>query len=475
MAQLISSERSYMQNFFREFVFVVFYHKRIVVAAWSAFFALSVLLALALPPIYSSSAKFIVSSGTNQLDPLQQDRDYDLKNKMVRILQNQKEIIYSAPVLGKAALVIDSKANATELEELVGKLRKDVKVTPPKGESFEGSNVFYLTYEDKDPERTKAVTMALAEGYLETSGTFSRSKAEYSYDFFRKQVDQLQDEVQRKGVKLREYETTNAAALIDILNLESGKANLEVGPRALLTEATRNRQRLQEELLAIRLQVENLEAGLKEREIPVLQPEMEVAGRAISTYRNKIAQLQLQINEMSTQFTAEFEPRRALAKELGLTVSLLREEVNTYIRSKRVEMTTIDRKTAEIDNQILHLEQTISETAQQRSTYEALKQEYTIANRAYTEAVAKMEQARLASAVNQDVQNITIVEHPQLPFKPVKPNRVLIIILGMIGGIFVGVAIALVVDFFDHTIKSPEDIERWLEVPALCSISRISG
>lgn len=475
MAQLISSERSHVQNFFREFVFVIFYHKRTVVAAWSAFFVLSVLLALVLPAIYSSSAKFIVSSGTNQLDPLQQDRDYDLKNKMVRILQNQKEIIYSAPVLGKAALIIDPKADATELEALIAKLRKDVKVTPPKGESFEGSNVFYLTYEDKDPERTKAVTTALADGYLETSGTFSRSKAEYSYDFFRKQVDQLQDEVQRKGVKLREYETTNAAALIDILNLESGKANLEVGPRALLTESTRNKQKLQEELLSIRLQVENLEAGMRERDIPVLQPEMEVAGRAISTYRNKIAQLQLQINEMSTQYTAEFEPRKALAKELNLTVVLLREEVRTYIRSKLVEINTIEKKVAEIDNQILHYEQSIAETAQQRSTYEALKQEYTIANRAYTEAVAKMEQARMASAVNQDVQNITIVEQPQLSFKPVKPNRVLIVILGMIGGIFVGVAIALVVDFFDHTIKSPEDIERWLEVPALGSISRISG
>ena len=235
MAQIVTSERSYMQNFAREFVFIVFYNKKYILAAWAGFFALSVLLAIFLPPIYSSSAKFIVSSGASQLDPLQQDRDYDLKNKMVRILQNQKEIIYSSTVLAKAARVIEPDAAPKDVEEIVSRLRKDVKVTPPKGESFEGSNVFYLTYEGKNPERTMEVAKTLAEAYLEASGTFARSKAEYSYEFFRKQVEQLQDEVQRKSVKLREFETANAAALIDILNLESGKTTQELGPRPCST------------------------------------------------------------------------------------------------------------------------------------------------------------------------------------------------------------------------------------------------
>lgn len=475
MAQIVTSERSYMQNFAREFVFIVFYNKKYILAAWAGFFALSVLLAIFLPPIYSSSAKFIVSSGASQLDPLQQDRDYDLKNKMVRILQNQKEIIYSSTVLAKAARVIEPDAAPKDVEEIVSRLRKDVKVTPPKGESFEGSNVFYLTYEGKNPERTMEVAKTLAEAYLEASGTFARSKAEYSYEFFRKQVEQLQDEVQRKSVKLREFETANAAALIDILNLESGKTTQELGPRAMLNEATRNKMRFQEEMLGIEMQLETLEKGLKDRDVPLLLPEMEVAGRAMAVYRFKIAQLQLQINEMSTQFTPEFEPRKALVKELSLTLELLRREVQDYIKAKRMEISAMQAKIAEIDNQIVHYEASIGETAQQRSTYETLKQEFALANRAYADAVSKLDQARMASSVNQDVQNITFVEAPQLPFQPDKPNRLLLVFMGLVGGLFVGVALAMVLDFFDHTIKSVEDIERWLEIPALGSVNRITS
>lgn len=473
MNAIAMPQKSYTQSFIREMVFVVFYKKKLIIGPWVAFFALSVVLAFILPPVYSSSAKFIVSASSNQLDPLQQERDYDLKNKMVRILQNQKEIIFSAAVLEKAAKVLAPEADPSALEKIVSKLKTSVKVTPPKGESFEGSNVFYLTYEDTNPALAKDITTALADGYLEASERFSHSKSEYSYDFFRQQVDQLQEAVQRKGAKLREYETANASSLIDILNLESGKANMEVGPRALLQEASRNRRQLQEDLIGVTLLIERLEANLKENDIPILLPEMEVAGRAMSTYRNKVAQLQLQINEMSTQYTAAFEPRQELAKELALTVKLLRNEVKNYIEAKRIEQNTMRSKIAEIDKQLSKYEASIAATAVQRSTYEAIKQEYSIANQAYMEAVGKMEQARLASAVAHDVQNITIVEHPQFPFRPVKPNRLLLVILGLIGGMFVGLAIALVADFFDHTIKSPEDIERWLEVPTLGSIGHI--
>jgi len=464
-----------MQSFFREFTFVVFYHKKTVMATAAVCFAISLLLAVFLQPIYSASAKFIVSSYSQQLDPLQQDRDYDLKNKMVRILQNQKEIIFSNPVLQKTAEKVLPDASPEEQAEFMEQLKRTVKVTPPKGESFEGSNVFYLTCEDKSPQRVKETTEALATSYLNASGDFSRTKAEYSYEFFRKQVDQLQEAMQRKAVKLREYETTNAQDLVDILNLESGKANLEVGPRALLTEATRNKQRLEQELLANDVLIKNLEAGLKDREMPVLLPEMEVTGRAITSYRNKVAQLQLQINEMRTQYTEEFEPLRALIKELGMTFKLLRDEVKTYIDSKKMEVSALRSRIEEIDKQVMRYEAKIAETAQQRSTYETLKQDYALANQAYAEARAKMEQARMASSVNQDVQNITIVEQPMEPLKPVKPNRKLIVLLGLIGGFFTGVAVALGIDYFDHTIKTPEDIERYLEVPAVGSIGHIEA
>jgi uncharacterized protein involved in exopolysaccharide biosynthesis len=153
---------------------------------------------------------------------------------------------------------------------------------------------------------------------------------------------------------------------------------------------------------------------------------------------------------------------------------LLRKELSSYIDSKKIDASVLEAKLAEIDKQSAQLESQITETAQQKSTYEALKQEVDQASRVYQDTQSKMEQARMATAVNQDIQDITIVEPPELPYKPIKPHRSLIVILGLMSGVLCGLAVAMVQDYLDHTIKSPEDIERYLDIPSLGSIDHLA-
>ena len=50
-----------VQSFFREFIFIVFYRKKLVILTTLAMLALSVALAVLLPPVYQSASKFFVS------------------------------------------------------------------------------------------------------------------------------------------------------------------------------------------------------------------------------------------------------------------------------------------------------------------------------------------------------------------------------------------------------------------------------
>jgi len=47
----------------------------------------------------------------------------------------------------------------------------------------------------------------------------------------------------------------------------------------------------------------------------------------------------------------------------------------------------------------------------------------------------------------------------------------LIVALGLLGGVLFGIASALTLDFFDHTVKIPEDITTHLGVPYLGSLT----
>lgn len=460
------------QSSLRDFLFILFDRSKVVFSVFLIVFLATALTAIFLPPVYRSSASFSLTI-PQSLDPLQRETFYDYKNRMARYMLDQKELILSHRVLSKVVQKLNPDTPNDRLPKAIEKMMEHVEVTPPGGETFEGSNVFYVSYKDSDARKAMEATTAISEAYLGTYTELSKSKTEYSYDFFKQQVDGLYQDMLEKEKKLREYETSQALALVEILNLESGKTNIEVGANALLTQSLRKYHEMQEELVGARSLVEALDRELGSKSIPAIPTEMDSPGKAMTAYRNKVAQLQIQLNEMKPQFTKDFDPMVRVEKELNLNVKSLKEEMERVSRAQKIAASTIQAKMSELEKLIQQLEDQIRTTAQQKAEYLHLKQEYTIAKDAYAQGRTQLEQARMASAVNQEKQFLTLVDRPQIPVKPFKPNRMLIILLGLVAGLVLGVASALTLDYLDHTIKKPADIDRYLKLRYFGSVPRV--
>jgi polysaccharide biosynthesis transport protein len=462
------------ENFLREFVFILYYRKRTILTAMGVVFFLAAVAAILLPPTYISTTKYSISV-SQQLDPLKREQYSDIKNIMFRVLQSQKEIVLSSDVLEPVVRKTFPDLPQEKIPDMVDRLRKRITVTPPKGEDFEGSNIFNLNVEAHTAAQAHETAVALAAAYLKAYASLANSKSLYSYGFYNDQVEKLYGEMDTKGRKLREFEIKHAANLADILNMEvaGGKPNMEIGPKALLTEASRNRQRLTEQMEAQNKVIEILESEARANAVPVIMADMEGVGKTLTAYRNKVAQLQLQLAEMKTQYTGSFEPMQQLEKELKSTITLLRTEYDAQIKAKKVEVASLDAQIKATSEAIDRLEVSLTSTARERSTYETLKQDYVLARDAYADARSKMEQARLASSLNQEKQDITQVQAPELPLSPAKPNRPLLLALGLFAGLFLGLALALALDYFDHTLKTPEQVEQHLGLPCLGSVGRI--
>jgi uncharacterized protein involved in exopolysaccharide biosynthesis len=363
-----------------------------------------------------------------------------------------------------------------ELEERVEKVRKHCQVAPPKGETFEGTSIFYVTFEGPSPTEAFRFTGELVSNYLEAHSEIAKDKANQSHGFFMQQSARLYEDMLAKEKDLREYETRQALVLIDILNLGSGEAktNMEVGPNALLSSLTRKRYELQEEQAALQSAIQAIENELKGEGIPVVLPEMETTGRAISIFKNKIAQLQIELNEMKPRFTEDFTAMDQLQKELRLDIEALRKELERAGRAQKVLARGLAARMQQLDEAIPKLQDHIQSIAREKSAYEHLRQEYALAKDAYTHSRNQLEQARLAGALNSEEQVLTLIDQPVVPARPAKPNRLVLVVLGWIGGFLLSIACALVMDYFDHTLKSPQDIEKHLRTPVLGSIGRVS-
>jgi uncharacterized protein involved in exopolysaccharide biosynthesis len=461
-----------MQNIFREFVFIMFDRKQLIVMVFLAVSIISIAVAVLLPSIYRATAKFSLID-PRSLDPLQQENAYDYRNRMRRALQDQRELIMSNRVLTRVIQGLTSENPQPVSTKQIDELRENLDVTPPGGETFESSNVFILEYTDDSPMRAARVAADITRSYLDAYQEIARSKTDYSYSFFLEQTQKLNEDMLEKENKLSEFEARQALALIEILNLEPGKANQEVGPNALLSQFLRQYHELQTELTGLQVTIEYLEREINKKGIPVVPPEMEMSGRSISVFKTKVSQLQLQLNEMKPQFKEDFEPLKQVEHELSLSVDSLKRELERSVNAQKINAQSIEARIHQLEKIIQGLKGQIQSTAREKATYENLKQEYNIAKNSYIQARTQLEQARMAQSLNQGKQFLTLIDKPEVPSKPYKPNRLLLVIGGLFSGIFLGIAIALTVDHFDHRLKTANDIETHLKVPVLGSIQNI--
>ncbi len=464
-----------MQNIFREFVFILFYRLPLIVIVFLTVFIISLILAVTLPSVYRSTAKFSLVI-PQSFDPLQQETSFDYRNRVRRFLQDQKELITSNRVLAK--VVQQAYPNTKEQSEIItkiNKLRQNLDVVPPGGETFEGSSVFIVEFSDHSPTFAARIASLVTDNYLATYREISHSKTSYSLSFFQEQTQKLQNEMQEKENKVRDFETKQALALLEILNLGQGGANVEVGPNVLLTQFLRSYHELQADLAALQVSIVSLERESNQSGIPAVLPEMEVTGRAITVFKNKVAQLQIQLNEMKPQFQENFEPMKQVEQELKLSVDSLKKEMKRAVSAQRITANSIRAKIDQLEKTIQSLKDRIQVIAREKATYQALLQEFNIVKDAYTRTQAQMEQARMAQSLTQDKQFLTLIDRPTVPVAPYKPNRLLILLGGLLAGIFVGVAVALTVDHFDHRLKTVYEIEKQLNVPVLGSIPSLTA
>jgi capsular polysaccharide biosynthesis protein len=69
-----------------------------------------------------------------------------------------------------------------------------------------------------------------------------------------------------------------------------------------------------------------------------------------------------------------------------------------------------------------------------------------------------------------NVENVQVVDEAIPGTNPVKPRPVLNIAISLVLGLMVGLFLAFVLEFFDTSIKTPEDVAKYLGLPVIGSI-----
>lgn len=132
----------------------------------------------------------------------------------------------------------------------------------------------------------------------------------------------------------------------------------------------------------------------------------------------------------------------------GISQKIIEEEINN--QALQITASQLAKIVQNYEAKFNQLPKTSIELARLERNREALEKLYTLLEEKYQEAL-----------INEQSQpgNVLIIDNATKPDLPAKPNRILIVLIGFVLGFGLAFGYIFTRNYFDNTIKTPEDIQ----------------
>lgn len=344
------------------------------------------------------------------------------------------------------------------------------------------SNIVEITYEAPAPELAQTVVATLIDAYLDEHARLNRLPG--SHRFFNEQADRLRVELAAFEEELAALKTTTGLAAIDEqrdqLITRMGRLQDD------LLAAESNRIETEARVLALR---KKLAESPKER---VSETTEGVNDAGTDGIRQQFFALQTREKQAAAIYTDSHPKLQAIRDELAAAKAIHDQEERTRVEVRMApdsmyeqirlaladEEPALDSLTARslaLKQQLAAARRDLDALTARETEIAKLQREIELREADYRKYAVNLEQARIDDSLeSQRMSNINVVQPASYDARPVRPRAMLNLALGLLVGLFGAFGIALFAEYADHSFRTPEDIERNLDLPALVAIPRMS-
>ena len=505
---------------------IIFRRKKILLGIFISIVIVSVLVAIVLPPIYRSKVGIVIEEQQIPESYVQSTISSYVEERIQVIT---KQVMSRSKLLGiikKYNLYSDHETEYTE-EEKILKMRANIELQTETANVGVGKNItigFTLSYSGKNPERLQPVANELAYLFLEEEQRSKEKSASVTTEFLQQELDSFKAHIATLEDKIGEFKKEHVGELpqnyagniqaldrmensyqdiereIRSLNerklyLKAQIANIEPltpvvmdGNNMMMNPAERLK-RLRLELLSSRTvysdkhpDIIKLQREIKELEAQVGDQNNSV--EKIKKYKDlqgKLAAMRGRLGDKHPDVIALEKEYNALSKEVDNLITL--QVVSTIEDSKpdnpvyislMTQIVTIDsqiegykEKLEQISRSIELYRKRIENGPVIETEYNKLTRDLDTTKSRYNDLLAKYMQAKVAQGMesSQRGERFAISEPADYPEKPYKPNRKLILVLGLLFAIGASTGVVALMEAIDSSMKSAKDINNYTGLP----------
>jgi polysaccharide biosynthesis transport protein len=337
-------------------------------------------------------------------------------------------------------------------------------------EQKRGLDIIDISAESPSPYEAALIANIYAKQYKNMNLEINRNQLTMVKAFLKQQTEDKQNELNAAEENLKNFQEKGGIIALDeqatsLINQLSDFEAQENAKKIELAASDKVLSQYKKELadqnprLADYLESVSSEAYIQtlQQQLARLQVNRDLAltSKDPNTNNSKVIKdYDAKIEDLKEKLDSKMKVIKAgiLASSPEEVKDLSQKGIEEEIKNQALQITVaqLDKIVKNYESKFNQLPKTSIELARLQRNREALEKLYTLVEEKYQEAI-----------INEQSQpgNVLIVDNARRPDLPAKPNRFLIVLIGIVIGVGMAFGYVFTKNYFDTTIKTPEDIQ----------------
>ena len=436
-------------------------------------FLVAAIVTYIMPRKYRGKVEMKIERNVNKLPVFSRDaaeQPYAFGENMIRTEYEsitKLETLY--PVIEAFDLV--KRWDVPNRQDAANKLRKNLDT-----QSNVRSDFVVIEYFDEDPKLAADIANAIAESYKKKRVEIESEQKNDALKIIQRQISEL--EQRSNEARLKMQAARQKAGIIGEGLYNSGQLNTPGATVQTPGEAiTITRE---QELLKANLEIQSLQADLAE--LSKLQGDELIARAAGLKLESPLvatmyAEYQKLLVDRQGFLKQGLGPRHPTVAGIDARImtnkEIIMKEAEDYRKGLEGRLTAAIQRKSELEKYNESSKKDIFNQQAAQSLYLVAKRDVENIDTSLIQLRLRYSEAELGQA--QAKSAATVYEKAEPERAPAKPNMVLNLALGGVLGLMFGFGLAFLLEYMDTTVKSLDDVERFLGVPVLAVVPKDVG
>ncbi len=393
-------------------------------------------------------------------------------------INNTIEILKSKPVLEKAYELL---SELPQFDDLPVSRRNWNYLRSIQTETKRDTDILVLRFTSTDPQEAAIVPNIVALALIDQLTQYERAELENIKDFLEAQVEIVSNRLRAAEEDLRMYKIEQGFMILsdETRSLINRTSKIETDYEQALTEKSiliQSIDYLKEELLKQDSLVIDVDSVISSSFTDRLRAEVVTIQTRITNLitRNEypddhpeIVQLNRQLESAKQNLNEEI--KRLLTVRSGSHDPIMyRGSLTERIASALIELNILETRIKVLNESIADYNTQLSLLPDKEVELARLERNYNINEKIHTMLVEKYEDAKIA--VQARIANIRLLEEATVPSTPIKPNKRMNYLVGLVVGLGLGIVSSLILNSLDMSIHTIDDMERFVNLPIFGTI-----